>query len=134
MAKKKSIGKLTLRRKTLKQNQLNRDHDEVARDIGLAGGDPEAVRLGSPNSRRKSSGVKSQLRYLLRTPKGAEISLVQADTHAMWDTHQSGEGRKAFDAMLKGLDSEGKFVTLDILAVELVQAGGDGGEATDIDF
>lgn len=42
----------------LKQNQLNRDHAEVMRDIKLAKGDPETVRLGSPNSRRKSSGPK----------------------------------------------------------------------------
>jgi len=134
--KQKSIGKLTLRRKTLKQNQLNRDHAEVQRDIKLAGGDPETVRLGSPNSRRKSSGAKSQLRYLVRTPKGAEVVLIQADTHAIWDKHQTDEaGAAAFGAMLKGLSVVGKFVQLDILKVELIQTGGvEAAEATDIDF
>lgn len=69
----------------LGQLQLRVPHSQVVGFLQAAGA-PEKTAL---------SRKKGKILYLtIRTPKGAEIELTQADTHAVWIQHNQGDAAK----------------------------------------
>lgn len=60
-----------------------------------------------------SAGQRQTL--VVKTPKGAELSIVRGDTHAIWGSHQSD--RKGFDTLWGVLSAKaGNAVDLELIS------------------
>ncbi len=102
------------------QPQLNIPHASVLAMLRLAGatapGKGEPVKLGSP------AKGKDHLLIECITKDGKTYRLVQGDTHALWLTHQDGDGLTRLEGLFSKLDI-GQRGLLRVVKTTLIKSG-----------
>lgn len=110
--KKKALFNLPIYRRTDQQPMLSisgESKDDIFAVVDLE----KEQHLG------KKAGVQLLLscRY-----DGKEFTLVHGDTHNLWLSHQSGDGKEVFEKFLGALEVN-QHVTVEVLGVEILQEG-----------
>ncbi len=116
------------------QPQLNVSHATTLKLLTNAGqkspGKSEPVRLGSP------AKGKPYLIWSCTTSSGEQFKIVQGDTHAIWLSHQEGDGREKLERLLTQLPVGGKAM-FRVLKTDYFAGGdagpGDDGEVVEVD-